>query len=49
MKTTQLHVVILAEKFENDGLKVVYPGLASHPSHELYAGMINKEYGFGAE
>lgn len=37
----------LAEKFEQDGLKVVYPGLASHPSHKLYASMINKEYGFG--
>ena len=28
-------------------LKVVYPGLKSHPSHELYANMINPEYGFG--
>ncbi len=37
----------LAEKFEQDGLKVVYPGLKSHPSHNLYASMINKEYGFG--
>jgi methionine-gamma-lyase len=37
----------LAEKFENDGLKVVYPGLKSHPSHTLYASMINPEYGFG--
>jgi methionine-gamma-lyase len=37
----------LATKFENDGLKVVYPGLVSHPSHKLYAGMINPEYGFG--
>lgn len=37
----------LATKFENDGLKVVYPGLASHPSHKLYSGMINHEYGFG--
>lgn len=37
----------LAERFEKDGLKTVYPGLASHPSHELYKGMINPEYGFG--
>ena len=37
----------LAEKFEKEGLKVVYPGLKSHPSHELYAKMINPEYGFG--
>jgi methionine-gamma-lyase len=27
--------------------KTVYPGLKSHPSHDLYAGMINSEYGFG--
>jgi methionine-gamma-lyase len=26
--------------------KTVYPGLKSHPSHDLYAGMINSEYGF---
>lgn len=37
----------LAEKFEELGLKTVYPGLKSHPSHELYKGMINPEYGFG--
>lgn len=37
----------LAEKFEKDGLKVVYPGLPSHPSHELYSKMINSEYGYG--
>jgi methionine-gamma-lyase len=47
MKQHSYNAMYLAEKFENDGLKVVYPGLASHPSHELYAGMINKEYGFG--
>jgi methionine-gamma-lyase len=37
----------LAEKFEQDGLKIVFPGLKSHPSHSLYAKMINKEFGFG--
>jgi len=37
----------LAEKFENDGLKTVYPGLASHPSHELFKSMMNDKYGFG--
>ncbi len=47
MKQHSHNAIYLAEKFENDGLKVVYPGLKSHPSHELYAKMINKEYGFG--
>lgn len=37
----------LAEKFQSDHLKVVYPGLASHPSHELYKSLINPQYGFG--
>ncbi|SDH54015.1 aminotransferase class I/II-fold pyridoxal phosphate-dependent enzyme [Winogradskyella thalassocola] len=37
----------LAEQFENDGLKTVYPGLASHPSHELFKSMMNEKYGFG--
>lgn len=37
----------LAERFEKDGLKTVYPGLDSHPSHNLYKNMINPEYGFG--
>jgi methionine-gamma-lyase len=37
----------LAEKFEADGLKTVYPGLKSHPSHELFKSMMNTQYGFG--
>jgi methionine-gamma-lyase len=37
----------LAEKFEADGLKTVYPGLKSHPSHQLFKSMMNEDYGFG--
>ena len=37
----------LANKFETDGLKTVYPGLESHPSHELFKSMMNDKYGFG--
>lgn len=47
MKQHSYNAKYLAEKFENDGLKVVYPGLESHPSHQLYKDMINPEYGFG--
>ena len=47
MKQHSYNAMYLATKFENDGLKVVYPGLVSHPSHQLYASMINPEYGFG--
>lgn len=41
------NAMYLAEKFEADGLKTVYPGLASHKGHELYKTMMNTEYGFG--
>lgn len=39
--------LFLAQKFEADGLKTVYPGLKSHPSHELFKSMMNTQYGFG--
>lgn len=47
MKQHSHNAMYLAERFENDGLKTVYPGLKSHPSHALYKNMINPEYGFG--
>ena len=37
----------LAKKFEQNGLKTVYPGLPSHPNHTLFTGMMNTEYGYG--
>ncbi|MDG1730930.1 MAG: aminotransferase class I/II-fold pyridoxal phosphate-dependent enzyme [Algibacter sp.] len=37
----------LAKKFESDGLKTVYPGLKSHPSHKLFKSMMNEAYGYG--
>ena len=37
----------LAQKFEDNGLKTVYPGLASHPSHDLFKSMMNAKYGYG--
>src|SRR5690606_32433313 len=36
-----------AEKFEEDGFRTVYPGLPSHPSHEVFKSMMNENYGFG--
>lgn len=47
MKQHSANALHLAQKFEEVGLKVVYPGLPSHPSHVLYNEMINHEYGFG--
>ena len=47
MKQHSYNANYLAERFEKDGIKTVYPGLKSHPSHEIYKNMINPEYGFG--
>lgn len=47
MQQHSLNATYLAEKFQELGLKTVYPGLASHPSHELFKSMMNEKYGFG--
>ena len=47
MKQHSHNAQYLAEKFEADGLKTVYPGLPSHPGHKLMKRMMNEEYGFG--
>jgi methionine-gamma-lyase len=47
MQQHSLNALYLAEKFEADGLRTVYPGLKSHPGHELYNSMMNDKYGYG--
>ncbi|WP_298238058.1 aminotransferase class I/II-fold pyridoxal phosphate-dependent enzyme [uncultured Algibacter sp.] len=47
MQQHSKNALFLAEKFEEDGLKTVYPGLKSHPSHNLFKSMMNEQYGFG--
>ena len=47
MKKHSENAMYLAQKFEADGIKIMYPGLESHPQHELYKSMYNEEYGFG--
>ena len=37
----------LAEKFQELGLNVFYPGLPNHPQHELMKSSMNEEFGFG--
>lgn len=41
------NAMYLAENFEKAGLKVVYPGLSSHPGHQQFKAQMNPEYGFG--
>lgn len=47
MQQHSQNAMYLAEKFEADGLKTVYPGLKSHHSHELFKSMMYDKYGFG--
>ena len=47
MKKHSENALYLAERFLEDGYKVIYPGLEDHPQHELYKSMMNEEYGYG--
>jgi len=47
MKKHSENAMYLAKKFENDGLKIIYPGLKSHPQHDLFTNLYNKEFGYG--
>ena len=47
MKKHSENALYLAQQFEKDGYKIMYPGLQSHPQHELYQSLYNEEYGFG--
>jgi methionine-gamma-lyase len=37
----------LAEQLKHEGIAVCYPGLESHPQHEVMKSMMNAEFGFG--
>ncbi|QLG46810.1 aminotransferase class I/II-fold pyridoxal phosphate-dependent enzyme [Costertonia aggregata] len=47
MKKHSENAQYLAEKFEKDGFRVVYPGLASHSGNSVMKKQMNPEYGFG--
>lgn len=47
MKQHSHNAAFLAKKFEEAGLKTVYPGLKSHPSYKLFKSIMNTDYGFG--
>lgn len=42
-----INAMYLAENIEKLGVKVYYPGLASHPQHQMMKNIMNKEFGFG--
>jgi len=47
MKKHSENAQYLAQNFEKDGLRVVYPGLSSHPGHKIMKKQMTSEYGFG--
>ncbi|PQB04138.1 aminotransferase class I/II-fold pyridoxal phosphate-dependent enzyme [Aureitalea marina] len=47
MKQHSFNASFLAERFQADGLRVVYPGLVSHAGHLQMCKMIHEEYGYG--
>tara|TARA_R110002153_G_scaffold48913_1_gene138102 strand:+ start:4252 stop:5472 length:1221 start_codon:yes stop_codon:yes gene_type:complete len=47
MKKHSENAQYLAENFEKDGLRIVYPGLPSHPGHLIMEDQMNPEYGYG--
>ncbi|MAX05745.1 MAG: cystathionine beta-lyase [Flavobacteriales bacterium] len=47
MKKHSENAQYLSEKFQDDGLRVIYPGLKNHPQHEIMKNTMNDEFGFG--
>lgn len=47
MKQHSLNALKMASKLKEDGFEIIYPGLPTHPQHELMKAMMNEEFGFG--
>ncbi len=47
MKQHSSNALFLARKFEEMGLTIKYPGLESHPQHDLHTQLMNNEFGYG--
>jgi methionine-gamma-lyase len=47
MKQHSSNAKYLAEFLSGTGVKVVYPGLPSHPQYDLFKSIMNEKYGFG--
>ena len=47
MKQHSKNAMFLANKFVEDGVKVIYPGLKNNKGHELLTSMMNEEFGYG--
>ncbi len=47
MKQHSRNAMYLAEKMEEYGLKINYPGLQKHPQHKLHTKLMNSDFGYG--
>jgi len=47
MKQHSKNAAYLADKFVEDKIKVIYPGLKTNSGHELLKSMMNEEFGYG--
>jgi methionine-gamma-lyase len=47
MKKHSENAQYLSEKFQADGLRVIYPGLENHPQHHIMKNNMNEGFGFG--
>jgi len=47
MKKHSENAQYLAEKFQADNLRVIYPGLENHPQYEMMKNSMNDGFGFG--
>jgi len=47
MKKHSENAQYLSEKFFNDSITVIYPGLKHHPQNSLMSQLMNKEFGYG--
>jgi len=47
MKKHSENAMYLANAFQKDGLRVIYPGLETHPQHKLMKKQMNEGFGFG--
>jgi len=47
MKQHSKNAMYLADKFTEDNIKVIYPGLKSNKGHELLKSLMNEDFGFG--
>lgn len=47
MKQHSHNAMYIAQNLEKLGVRVFYPGLTSHPQHELIKTMLNEGFGFG--